>query len=269
MQRLESLTGRFAREAMTMYARKTGTAAPAKDPWLAICKYIHAAIKVPSLEKDFTEPWTRDARLVLPSAKLPLHPSEIWGPVLAVCVLQGLAETISPTNPGTTFLSLFERLRLREPLARAFSLAGDVTEDGWRAAARVRLIFLLQALAAPKPNKAPAEEIFAGFPRSFWHDGDARWLMRVHDSGGKEYFNKELHQQILWWSQLLPLLQPAESKAAIQQRVQKAAEQAQNAGFQVIRKEEVLSKPAPEVAEKTSGKETEKEKEKKAVITGA
>jgi hypothetical protein len=162
---------------------------------------------------------------------------------------------------------LFERLRLREPLARAFSLGADVTEDGWRAAARVRLIFKLQELAAPKPNKAPAEEIFAGFPRSFWHDGDARWLMRVHDSGGKEYFNKELHLQIMWWSQLLHLLQPLESRTAIEQNVQKAAEQAEGAGFRVVRKEELLSKPAPEVAEKTGEKEAEKEKEKKALTT--
>jgi glycosidase len=267
MQRLESICRRFAREAITLYARKTGTAAPAKDPWPGICKYIHAATRIPTLEKDFTEPWTRDTKLVLPSRKLPLHETEIWGPVLAVCVLQGLAETISPKDPGTTLLALFDRLRLRDPLAHAFSLSGDVTEDGWRAAARVRLPFLLQCLAAPKPDKAPAEEVFAGFPRSFWHDGDARWLMRVHESGGKEYFNKELHHQIMWWSQLLPLLQPLESKTAIEQRVQKAADQAEAAGFRVIRKEEGLSRPAPEVAEKKGQKESEKEKEKKALTT--
>ena len=58
--------------------------------------------------------------------------------------------------------------------------------------------------------------------------------MRVHDSGGKEFFNKELHQQVLWWSQLLQLLQPLESKAAIEQRVQLAADQAERAGFWLV-----------------------------------
>jgi hypothetical protein len=90
--------------------------------------------------------------------------------------------------------------------------------------------------------------------------------MRVHDSGGKQYFNKELRQQIMWWSQLLPLLQPLQSKAAIEQRVQQAADQAEHAGYRVTRKEEALSRPAPEAAE-PGKKDLEKEKEKKALTT--
>ncbi len=253
MQQLKSLADRFTHEGMAMYARKTGTPPVVKDAWPAICSNIHAAVELPSVEAEFAEPWTREARLVLPSTKLPLHPNEIWGPVLASCVLQGLAEVISPKDVGVTALALFERLRLREPLARAFSLGGDISEDGWRAAARVRLIFLAQALRAVKPAKAPPEEVFAGFPRSFWYDGDARWLMRVHDAGGKEFFNKELHQQILWWTHLPLLLQPDSPKAAIEQQVQEGSEQAEDAGYRVIKREEVTSKPA--------------KKEKKALTT--
>ena len=182
---------------------------------------------------------------MLPSSKLPLHPKEIWGPVMAFCVLGGVAETMSAKDAGATALALFERLRLREPLARAFSLGGEVSEDGWRAAARVRLIFLLQALTAVKPAKAPAEEIFGGFPLSFWDDPDARWLMGVHEAKGQDYFNKELHQQILWWTQLPALLQLAgPTVAAIEQQVQEAGEQAEEAGYRVVKKKEAAVKPA-------------------------
>jgi hypothetical protein len=243
MQQVESLASRFARDSMAIYARKVGTPVTGKDAWLAICSNIHAAVAIPLAEEEFSEPWSREARLVLPSIKLPLHPNEIWGPVLAACVLQGVAETISPKEVGATALALFERLRLREPLARAFSLGGEISEDGWRAAARVRLIFLVQSLTAAKPAKAPAEEVFAGFPRSFWYDGDARWLMRVHDAGGKEYFNKELHQQILWWTYLPLLLQPDSPKAAIERQVQEAGEQAEEAGYRLAKPEETPVKP--------------------------
>jgi hypothetical protein len=150
-------------------------------------------------------------------------------------------------------------------MARAFSLGGDVTEDGWRAAARVRLIFLQPALAASRPAKAPAEEVFAGLPRSFWQDGDARWLMRVHESGGKEYFNKELHEQILWWTHLPQLLLPLESKAALEQRIQEAVDEAERAKYRVIRNEEAGAKPAP--VEKEQKEKTDKDQEKKALTT--
>ena len=315
MQKVESLCSRFVKEGLTIYARKTGTAMQTPDAWPVICRYLHAAVALGSLEPEFSEPWSREAKLVLPSAELPRHPKEIWGPVLAACVLQGFAEAVSAKKAeatgtgvaetvtaeadgsglaetagaktakttgskiapslgvklaetaggakdvGATALDLFERLRLREPLARAFSL-GELSEDGWRAAARVRLIFLLQALTAVKPAKAPAEDTFAGFPRSFWHDGDARWLMRVHEASGEWYFNKELHQQILWWTQLPALLQlaapkdepvPASSAKAtpshiptvmtVERRVQEGAEQAEDAGYRVTKKGEPAGKP--------------------------
>jgi hypothetical protein len=177
--------------------------------------------------------------------------------VLAYCVLEGMAEAIGEANTAATALALFDRLRLREPLARAFSL-GEISEDGWRAAARVRLLFLNQAWTSAKPAKAAEEEAFAGFPRPFWEDGYARWLLKVHEAAGEWYFNKELHQQILWWAQLPDLLRltapgskPEDAGKpvaghiqikAIQRRVQEASEQAEEAGYRVGKKK--VAKPA-------------------------
>ena len=151
---------------------------------------------------------------MLPSSSSELHPGVVWGPVLAYVVLQGIAQSLGAKETEATALALFDRLRLREPLARAFSGGGEITEDGWRAAARVRLAFLGQTLTPAKSAKAGAEETFAGLPRGIWDDGDARWLLKVNEAGGEWYFNKELHQQILWWTQLPDLLQLAAPVAA-------------------------------------------------------
>jgi hypothetical protein len=177
-----------------------------------------------------------------------------------------MAESIGGKDIAATALALFDRLRLREALARAFSVGGEITEDGWRAAARVRLAFLYQTLVPVKPVKGTPEEPFAGFPRELWDDGDARWLLKVHEAAGEWYFNKELHQQILWWAQLPDLLQlaaAAETPPAttekktrqpasrfspsiktIEQRVQDAFEQAEEAAFRIGKKKEVTAKPA-------------------------
>jgi hypothetical protein len=186
--------------------------------------------------------------------------------MLAYVVIDGMAAAIGAKDSAATALALFDRLRLREPMARAFSGGGEISEDGWRAAARVRLAFLYQTLIPAKPAKAGAEEVFAGLPRGLWDDGDARWLLKVHESGGEWYFNKELHQQILWWTQLPELLRlaaPAEkspaaggkkarqpdsratsSVEAIEQRVEEACEQAEEAGFRVGKRKEIAVKPA-------------------------
>jgi hypothetical protein len=255
---IESLSKKFSGEGLAIYARKTGTPGRAKDPWPAICRQVHEAAGLPAVEARFSRVWSREAKLVLPSNIPELHAGAIWGPVLAYCVLEGMAEAIGETNTAATALALFDRLRLREPLARAFSL-GEISEDGWRAAARVRLLFLNQMWTSAKPAKGAEDEPFAGFPRLFWEDGDARWLLKVHEAAGEWYFNKELHQQILWWAQLpdlLPLAAPAPTPAndgkaaaagqiqikAIERQVKEASEQAEEAGYRVGKRK--VAKPA-------------------------
>ena len=268
MQRVETLSLRFATEALAIYARKTGTssAADEKDLWLSICRQYHAVIGLPAIEREFAEPWSKEAKMVLPSEDPPLHPSVIWGPAFAYAVLAGTAEALGGKDTAATTLGLFDRLRLRHAFARAFSVGDQVTEDGWRAAARIRLAFFCQTLASVKPTKGAAEEPFAGFARAVWDEPDIRWLLQVNESAGEWYFNKELHQQMLWWTQLPGLLRPASTpepaannkktgRAAvpatpsiktIDQKLQDAFEQADEAGFRIPKKEE----PAPKAAKR-------------------
>ena len=199
MQQLDALSTRFAGEGLSFYARKTGVhqSIDPQSTWLPICARLHAAAKLPAV----VSPWPAEAKVVLPAAGSPIHTNLLWGPIVACCVLAGMAETVKGDTTAATALYLFDRLRLREPLARAFS-GGDPTEDGWRAAARVRVFFLYQTmlpvLSVDKAVKMVEPELFAGLPSALWQDDNARWLMQVHESAGKWYFNKELHQQMLW-----------------------------------------------------------------------
>src|ERR1700761_3914077 len=62
MQRVESLSLRFATEALAIYARKTGTASATgdKELWLSICRQYHAVIELPAVEREFPEPWSQE-----------------------------------------------------------------------------------------------------------------------------------------------------------------------------------------------------------------
>jgi hypothetical protein len=268
MQRVEALSLRFATEALAIFARKTGSAVAVdeKSLWLSICRQFHAVAGLPGIESEFPGPWSHEAKTVLPSGDPPLHPSVIWGPALGYAVLAGMVEAVAGTDTAATALALFDRLRLRHAFARAFSVGDQITEDGWRAAARIRLAFLYQTLIPAKPVKGAAQEPFAGLPREFWEDGNARWLLSVNESAGNWYFNKELHQQILWWTQLPDLLRltaPAGAEPAIadkktrqpaaratpsiktiEQKLLDAFEQAEGAGFRIPKREEPAPKPA-------------------------
>jgi glycosidase len=276
MQRLEGLSLRFAGEGLAMYARKTGQPqVDANQVWQGICTQFQAAAGLPGVEAELSEPWSSEAKAVLPSSTPELHAKATWGPVLAFCVVEGMARSIGGKDTAATALALFDRLRLREPLARAFSLAGEITEDGWRAAARVRLAFLEPTLTPAKPVKATADDAFAGFPRGFWDDPDARWLLSVNEAGGEWYFNKELHEQMLWWLHLPDLLELTARQApglagadgagkstksapratlksleSIEQAVQEAGEQAEESGYRIGKKKEPLAKPKPAKREK-------------------
>ena len=155
MQRVEALSLRFATEALAIYARKTGSAGALdeKDLWLSICRQYHALKALPAIEGEFPEPWSHEAKMVLPSNDPPLHPSVIWGPAVGYAVLAGMAEAVGGTDIESTALGLFDRLRLRHAFARAFSVGDQITEDGWRAAARIRIAFLYQTMMTAKPAK--------------------------------------------------------------------------------------------------------------------
>ena len=113
-------------------------------------------MRIPAIEALFPAPWTAAARRMLPSPSPQLTATAMWGPVLGWCALELLAESIDVENPERVALDLFDRLRLREPFAQAFTALGFEGEEGWRVAARIKVV-LLTGAGVGKPEEAPAE----------------------------------------------------------------------------------------------------------------
>ncbi len=127
----------------------------------AFREYLQASLRIPAIEGLFDGSWAVAARRVLPNPD-PQRPSTaIWGPLLAWCVLQMLASSIDPDVPESTALDLFDRLRLREPLAQAFAALGLEGEESWRAAARIKILLLTEA----NVGQTQAEETTTKVPR--------------------------------------------------------------------------------------------------------
>ena len=114
---------------------------------------LRAAMRIPAIEALFPAPWSTAARRMLPSPSPQLTATAMWGPVLAWCVLELLAESIDAENPEPIALDLFDRLRLREPFAQVFTALGFEGEEAWRVAARVK-VGLLTGAGAGRPEKA-------------------------------------------------------------------------------------------------------------------
>ena len=203
-----------------------------------------AAMRIPTLESLFPEPWPHTARNVLPSQSPHLTATAVWGPVLAWSVLQVLAESVSPTNADRVALDLFDRLRLREPLARAFEALGFGAEESWRVAARIKVALLIEAGVFTQPAvmgkpQAPQSQLPI-LSSAFWQDADVRWLTGAHKTEDQSYFVKESYEELLWWLQLPALCRLAASASpthsAIQQignSVTEATIAAARAGYRV------------------------------------
>jgi glycosidase len=204
-----------------------------------------AAMRIPAVEAAFLHPWTAAARRVLPSPSPQFTATAMWGPLLGWCVLELLAESIDCDAPQQRALDLFDRLRLREPFAQAFSALGFDGEEGWKVAARIKVVLLSEAgvgkvdaaavaaeLAAsdakeiavlesespaPEPelaHAAAAEPVVAAeeplaLPALLWSDPDVRWLTGVHAVEGHEYVVRERYEEMLWWMQMPALLKLA------------------------------------------------------------
>jgi hypothetical protein len=191
---------------------------------------LRSAMQAPKLEALFSAPWPVAARRVLPS----LSPSEtataLWSPVFAWSAIDCMASSIDRRNPHRAALELFDRLRLREPFARAFQALGVEGEEAWRAAARIKVLLLTRA--TPHPAKAetawtsaettalPDGPLVADsqhitrtvrepFAASLWQDPDVRWLTGVHTSAGHDYLVKEPFEELVWWLQLPALIKLA------------------------------------------------------------
>ncbi len=252
------------------------------DPGLlmqAFRQRLRAAMRIPSLESLFPQPWTPAARRMLPSPSPQLTATAIWGPILAWCALELLAESINIKEPERVALDLFDRLRLREPFAQSFGALGFEGEEGWRVAARIKVVLLTGARAGKGEPAATEDEktvataddaktaaaigdVDVDVPGMFvetervalapalWHDPDVRWLTGLHEADGHFYLVREQYEELLWWLLMPSLLslaaEPAPSPEAIvalSRTVSEALATAEEAGY---RMDEILGFAAEE-----------------------
>jgi hypothetical protein len=243
------------------------------DPALlgpAFRERLRAALRIPTMEALFPAPWPGAARGVLPSSSPQLSAAAVWGPVLGWCALELLAESIDAENPERVALDLFDRLRLREPFAKAFAALGFEGEEGWRAAARVKVL-LLNAAGVGKTEEeaekdaateaqavsrettaaevqaepvsvesADAVEEKVALAPVLWLDPDVRWLTGVHEADGHLYLLRESYEELLWWLLLPSLLRVAgeavRSRTPVEEMSKTVAEAlatAESAGYRV------------------------------------
>jgi hypothetical protein len=268
----------FLRAAQAAYAaRKAEENQPAGEPAdpaslaPAFRERARAAMRIPALEPLFPGPWSVAARRVLPSSSPQFTATAMWGPVLAWCALELLAESIDAKQTGRAALELFDRLRLREPFAQAFGALGFEGDEGWRVAARIKVALLAGAGEAEEgpalPSaeaEAPAAETGTAIPQlaqdetlrgegnkavfatALWSDPDVRWLTGVHEAEGRSYLVRELYEELLWWLLMPSLLRLAgeasPSCAAVEKlsrTVEEALAAAEAAGYRI---EVLLSK---------------------------
>jgi len=215
-----------------------------------------AAMHMPVIEAASTHPWTAAARRVLPSPSPQFTATAIWGPLLGWCVLELLAESLAPEAPQQMALDLFDRLRLREPFAQSFSSLGFDGEEGWRVAARIKVVLLSEAgigqaetvPAAPETSTAAPERI--ALAPDLWADPDVRWLTGAHQADGHSYLVREPYEELLWWLLMPTLLkqagEPALNRTAILrigEMVDEALASAEAAGYSI---DKLLEPPADE-----------------------
>ncbi len=176
-----------------------------------------AALALPRYEAFFPKGWPEAARKVLPSDSPGAVAVAVWAPVLAWTLISGLH------LPG---IAVFDKLRLRQALARIFHDLGVGEQEGWRAAARVRIL-----LARKKP-------LALDLTAAEWGDPDVQWLTGTHTARAVRYFNQESQEELLWWLQLPALVAvgPRGQKEAAQQSaaaVENAVKAAKAAGYRL------------------------------------
>ena len=268
-------------------AREGGAAAPVRPAELetvaaAWRQNLRASMRFPAVEAQFATPWPAAARRVLPCASPQFTATAMWGPVLAWCALQALAQFVAGSSAARSAeiaVDLFDRLRLREPLARAFDALGLEGEEAWRGAARIKVLLLARAAAAqagrkgkqpegefeakPKRTAAaagagaarPASEATL-LPSVLWRDSDVQWLAGVHEAEGHHYVVREPYEELLWWLNMPALLEMAARSASGSEAVDqlgnsiddaiKAMEAAAYRVDEMLRGNEPEAEPEPE-----------------------
>jgi len=214
---LHSARQRFTGERRYAHPTRTESLAPVYR------KCLRTTLGLLSLEALMPSPWPAAARRVLPASSPGVPATALWGPVLSWCVLKVVAESTDGDNVARTALDLFDRLRLREPLGQAFQAMGLEREAGWRAAARVKVLLLVES-GAGKPAAVEKDTLAAEalaseassrtddasiLPADLWQDPDVRWLTGYNESEGHSFVNREQYEELLWWLALPELLRIA------------------------------------------------------------
>jgi hypothetical protein len=255
-------------------------------------------MRMPAVEALFPVPWTAAARRMLPSPSPQFTATAMWGPILGWGALELLAESIDAENPERTALDLFDRLRLREPFAQVFSALGFEGEEGWRVAARIKVVLLtvagvgkqedasVEAEGAKDQETAPAEAGVAPLPSkpegenssselgaregakvalspALWRDPDVRWLCGVHEAEGHAYVIREQYEELLWWLLMPSLLrlagEPTPNRATVEELSRTVAEALATAEAAGYRIDKVLGEAVP--ADEPEAPEAEEGKE--------
>ena len=244
---------------MARDSRVAGAAEPIDPTLLApvFRERLNAVLHIPAMEALFPAPWTVAARRVLPSSSPQFAATAMWGPVFGWCVVQLLAESMGAEDPQRVALDLFDRLRLREPFAQAFAALGFEVEEGWRVAARIKVLLLIGAgVGQGKGAPGEAGDATADAPDAsdqgavgedkvalssvLWLDPDVRWLSGVHEAEGRAYLVREPYEELLWWLQLPSLLRLAGEEVVnrkavgeISKTVAEALAAAEAAGYRI------------------------------------
>ncbi|MGA2727222.1 MAG: alpha-amylase family glycosyl hydrolase [Terracidiphilus sp.] len=227
----------------------TATSTQTLGPGFRDC--MRATMRIPTIETFFPSPWPAAARRVLPSSSPEHAATALWGPVFAWCAIDCLSSSIDPARPKSAALEIYDRLRLREPMAHAFGALGMEGEEAWRAAARIKVLLIARAdaeesksiLSTPSARTAPVAttqeaiesqkaasgivaalstgkrpqssgaEKKSSFVPALWRDSDVRWLTGIHHAEGHDYLVQEPFEELLWWLQLPALLKLAGDSA--------------------------------------------------------
>jgi glycosidase len=224
---------------------------------------VRKVMRIPQMEdslypeqREALAPWSVEARRVLPSRSPRIDSTAVWAPALGWALLHVLAEWIEtrefanvlpsaevgqPSAPALSkdvpaadistaattaakpssaaidkgAIALYDQLRLRTAFGESFAFIGVEGEDAWRAAARIRVASLP---GAPASRSVEHDET-----KGWWNDADVRWLTGLHESAEGWYFNKESHQQMVWWSSLSELVKIQTDPVAEKQRLNNLA----------------------------------------------
>ncbi len=157
---------------------------------------VNAALKLPALCKDAAARWPAEAHAVLPLSDGPYPQTvTVWSALLGWCAMEAIGRLQDPAKPEAAAAQLFDALRLRQPLAKAFAADAVPGEEDWRMAARLRASF--------------AHSSRANAPFSWIHDPDVAWVIGVHQHEGVSYLVKEHFERLLWWMAMPRLLEIA------------------------------------------------------------